>query len=81
VVVECNPHKIEIIRSKNKLFVVTVNNFNSTAMYPYRNPGIDDLQSEERYQNAYRALQEAEVYLLSLIKEIISRKYGFMCLY
>ena len=82
-VVECNPKEIEVIRPGGReRFVATANNFNSEKMKPYRNPGIDDWRSEERYRTAHAALeQNKDGYTVSFAQDVLSGKYGFMCQY
>lgn len=82
-VVECNPKEIEIIRPRaGEQFVATANNFNSEKMRPYRNPGIDDWRSDERYQTACTALREYKsAYSVAFAQKVLSGKYGFMCQY
>lgn len=82
-VIECNPEKIIVIRpEQGEQFVATVNNFNSGAMSIYRNPEIDDWQSEERYQTAYNALKNnKEHYCVKFAQSILAGKHGFMCQY
>lgn len=81
VVIECNPKHIEIIRPNAEgNFVVTTNNFNSLRMKEYRNVGIDDWNSDERYKVAYNSLKQNK-YSLELAKDILSGKFGFMCQY
>lgn len=83
VVIECNPKNIEIIRpNEDENFVATANNFNSLKMREYRNGGIDDWNSDERYKVAYNSLKEYKnKYSLELAKDILSGKFGFMCQY
>lgn len=82
-VAECNPEEIEVIRPRvGEQFVVTANNFNSEKMQPYRNPGIDDWRSDERYQTARHALERnKDGYSLTFAEDLLSGKYGFMCQY
>ncbi|WMJ84175.1 C45 family autoproteolytic acyltransferase/hydrolase [Oscillospiraceae bacterium LTW-04] len=82
-VVECNSKAIEVIRPRvGEQFVATANNFNSEKMHSYRNPGIDDWRSDERYKTAHYALAENKGrYTVTLAKDILSGKYGFMCQY
>lgn len=82
-VVECNPEEIEIIRPRaGEQFVATANNFNSEKMVGYRNPGIDDWRSEDRYQTACTALkQHKDEYTVSFAQDVLSGKFGFMCQY
>lgn len=83
VVVECNSKEIEVIRPHaGEQFVATANNFNSEKMRFYRNPGIDDWRSEERYQTVRSALEyNKRGYTVSFAEDILSGKYGFMCQY
>lgn len=83
VVVECNPKEIEVIRPRTgEQFVATANNFNSEKMRPYRNPGIDDWRSDERYQSVHSVLvQNKGGYIVPFAKDVLSGKYGFMCQY
>lgn len=83
VVVECNCNHIEVIKpNKDGNFVATANNFNSKKMTEYRNCGIDDWRSDERYDVAYNTLKENNgKFSLALAKNILSGKYGFMCQY
>lgn len=82
-VVECNPKAIEVIHPRTgEQFVATANNFNSKKMQPYRNPGIDDWRSDERYQTARFALaQNKNNYSVAFAQDVLSGKYGFMCQY
>jgi predicted choloylglycine hydrolase len=82
-VVECNPENVVVVRpEQGQQFVATANNFNSDKMQKYRNPKIDDWRSDERYQNAYRALETSnELYSVSFAQSILAGKYGFMCQY
>ncbi|HWQ74211.1 MAG TPA: C45 family peptidase [Syntrophomonas sp.] len=82
-VVECNPKEIEVISPRaGEQFVATANNFNSEKMRPYRNPGIDDWRSDERYQTARIALENHKSgYTAAFAQELLSGKYGFMCQY
>lgn len=83
VVIECNPNDVEIIRpNKDGKFVVTTNNFNSYKMKKYRNYGIDDWRSDERFSVAYNTLKENKNnFSFDLAKDILSGKYVFMCQY
>lgn len=81
-VVECNPRNIEVIRPRaGEQFVATANNFNSDKMQPYRNPGIDDWRSDERFRTARTALEQQKDHNLMFAQEVLSGKYGFMCQY
>lgn len=82
-VVECNPQEIEVIRPRaGEQFVATANNFNSEKMRLYRNPGIDDWRSDERYQTASAALGQHKCgYTVAFAQEVLSGKYGFICQY
>lgn len=82
-VVECNPNDMEIIRPRTgEQFVATANNFNSEKMQPYRNPGIDDWRSDERYQTVRNALlQNQGDYTVAFAQDVLSGKYGFLCQY
>lgn len=82
-VVECNPENVIVIKpEQGEQFVATANNFYSTQMQPYRNPGIDDWRSDERYQTVYNALKKSKVcYSVELAKSILSGKHGFICQY
>lgn len=82
-IVECNPYIVEVIYPDNDCYVVSANNFNSIKMCPYKNEEcIDDWNSTERYNVAYKTLKEQHgVYSLELAKDILSGKYGFLCQY
>ncbi|MCI8310107.1 C45 family peptidase [uncultured Clostridium sp.] len=82
-IVECNCNHIQLIKPSNDgEFVATANNFNSNEMFEYRNCGIDDWRSDERYSVAYNTLKENKNnFSLELAKDILSGKYGFMCQY
>lgn len=82
-VVECNSKEIQVIRPRDgEQFVATANNFNSEKMQQYRNSGIDDWYSEERYQTARCALeQNKNGYSTAFAQDVLSGKYGFMCQY
>lgn len=82
-IIECNPKNTEIIRpNEDGNFVATANNFNSLKMKEYRNIGIDDWNSDERYKVAYSSLKEHKnKYSLELAKFILAGKFGFMCQY
>ena len=46
------------------------------------NYDIDDWRAEERYSVAYNSLSENNHHFsIELVKDILSRKYGFMCQY
>lgn len=83
VVIECNCETLEIIRpDKNPSFVVASNEFTSKKMKKYNNYSIDNWHANERYHNAYNALNaNQENYSLNLVKDILSGNYGFMCQY
>lgn len=83
VIVECNSKNIEIIRpNEDGNFVATANNFNSLKMKEYRNIGIDDWNSDERYKVAYNSLKENKnAFSFELAKNILSGEFGFMCQY
>lgn len=84
VVVECNPLGMEIIYpNQDENFVVATNNFNSDRMKIYANPeGLDDWNSRERHEVAYKALFEnKDNFSFELAKNILCGKYGFMCQY
>lgn len=82
-VVECNPEKIVVIRPEpDQCFVATANNFNSLEMKQYRNPGIDDWRSDERYFTAYTALKNNKHnYSIEFAGTVLSGKHGFICQY
>lgn len=82
-VVECNPQELVVIKPKQGgHFVAAANNFKSTQMKQYRNPGIDDWRADERYQTVYDALNGGEEkYSVQFAKEILSGRYGFICQY
>lgn len=81
-VVECNPRDIEVIRPREgEQFVATANNFNSAKMQSYRNPGVNDWRSDERYRTARTALEQQKGFSLMFAQEVLSGKYGFMCQY
>jgi len=82
-VVECNPNEIEVVRPRaGERFVATANNFNSEKMRSYRNPGIDDWRSDERYQTARMTLENHKNgYTVPFAQKLLSGKYGFMCQY
>lgn len=82
-VAECNPKEIEVIRPRaGEQFVAATNNFNSEKMRPYRNPGVDDWRSDERYETARNALKSNRgSYSMALAEDVLSGKYGFMCQY
>lgn len=82
-VVECNPENIVVISPEpGQKFVATANNFNSYKMQKYRNPEIDDWRSDERYQTAYKALENSyERFSVDFAQPILAGKYGFMCQY
>ena len=81
-VVECNSQKIVEIRPRSdRPFVATANNFNSEPMRQYRNPGIDDWRSDERYRVAKTALENADRWSLEFAKDLLSGRHGFMCQY
>lgn len=84
VVVECNPYVVEIISPKeNEQYVVTANNYNSLKLTEYKNDdNIDDWNSSERYNVAYRALKSKNnQFSLNCAEDILSGKFGFMCQY
>ena len=83
VVVECNPREIAVIHPRDgDKFVATANNFNSEKMKAYRNPGIDDWRSGERYQTVYTALeQNKDGYTVAFARDVLAGKYGFTCQY
>ena len=83
VIVECNSKNIEIIRpNEDGNFVATANNFNSLKMKEYRNIGIDDWNSDERYKVAYNSLKENKnAFSFELAKNILSGEFGFICQY
>ena len=82
-VAECNPEKIVVIRPEpEECFVATANNFNSLEMMQYRNPGIDDWRSDERYFTAYNAMKNKKSgHTIEFADDVLSGKYGFMCQY
>ena len=82
-VVECNPETTAVIKPcAGRQYVVTANNFNSEKLKGYRNPAVDDLRSDERFQTALHALeQNAGRYSVDFAKELLSGKYGFLCQY
>lgn len=82
-VVECNPENVIVLRPEpNTHFVSTTNNFYSLEMKPYRNPGIDDWRSDDRFKTVYNSLStKNEVYTVDYAKSILSGKYGFICQY
>lgn len=80
-VIECNSKDREIMRpNDDDNFVVAANNFNSLKMKAYKNIGIDDWNSKERYKVAYHSLKE-NIFSFDLAKDILSGKFGFMCQY
>lgn len=83
IIVECNCNHIQVIKpNKDENFVATANNFNSKEMIGYRNYGIDDWRSDERYAVTYNTLKEHNGrFSFELAKDILSGKYGFMCQY
>ncbi|UTY40615.1 C45 family autoproteolytic acyltransferase/hydrolase [Allocoprobacillus halotolerans] len=76
-VVECCPHHVEITEAFDSSFLVATNHFEKIPHHPH----IDDWYSHQRYQNAYHALNQNKNISLSLIQDILSGKYGFMCQY
>ena len=78
-VVECNCHRVEVIRPEHD-FVIATNNFQTSSMQEFQNEDIDDWNSEKRYVNGYSALKNYD-FSLTLAKDILSGKYGFMCQY
>ena len=51
-------------------------------MKEYRNIGIDDWNSDERYKVAYNSLKENKnAFSFELAKNILSGEFGFICQY
>ena len=82
--VECNCDHVCVIKaSDTKPYVVTSNVFHCEALKSYRLlPGMDDWRAKERYQVADQTLKvQKQAYSVSLAKDLLSGKYGFMCQY
>ncbi len=82
-VVECNCDHVEVIKpEQNSSFVVSANEFQSQVMRPYNNDRVDNWRAAERYSVAYHALKEHKgLHPLTLMENILSGQYGFMCQY
>lgn len=82
-VIECNCEKSVIIRpEKDNNFVAATNYFVSEEMQKYNEIDFDNWRATERYNNAYKALSDNSQNLsTTLIRDILSGKYGFMCQY
>lgn len=81
--IECNAKKMEIqYLDQEKKVVHAVNSFHLSGMKSYRIDGIDDWNSQERYetiQSAFR--QEREKDMVSFAMDVLAGKYGFTCQY
>lgn len=82
-VVECNCEKTVVIKpDQNGRFLVSTNEFQAQEMQAYQNKCVDNWRAEERYSVAYHALTNHKyIPPLTLMKNILSGKYGFMCQY
>jgi len=82
-VAECCSEKVAIRRpSEQEPYVCATNVFRSDEMAPFNIAGIDNWQTEERYETLASALnRNADTMDLELAADLLSGKFGFLCQY
>jgi len=82
-VIECNAEKTEVCYvDERKKFVSAVNVFYLDAMKKYRQEGIDDWNSEERYKTIQSAFCQGGMEdAVPFAMDVLSGNYGFICQY
>ena len=82
-VIECNAKKTVVLYPfAGQPFVCATNIFHSEEMLAFRDPTVDNWQSEQRYRTLTQTLSAPGSRIdLSFAKDLLSGKNGFLCQY
>lgn len=85
-VIECNARGMEVCyadeKHKKQSFVSAVNSFHLDGMKGWRTEGVDDWDSEARYETIRKAFEQGDrAEAISFAMDVLSGKYGFICQY